>query len=154
MEELNVPIREQLSELNPGLDTAEDQDGSKKIDRVFFLLFAMVAYGMIQRIAQAVGSEHLLGTYDDELMKSRISVAKQLIDSSIKMGHFRPFPDKQVIDLSVLVRNNKLALSVLRQMVRDHFHLTSENRELRQKVCDKVGISFQEQRMIEQKSKL
>jgi len=54
----------------------------------------------------------------------------------------------------VLVKDNTLALSVLRQMVRDHFYLTSENREVRQRVCDKVGISFQEQRMIEQKSKV
>jgi hypothetical protein len=154
MDELGPHIREHLADFVRGQnDAIEDEALSKKVDQVLFLLVTIIAYGMVKRISQAVGSEHLRETYK-ELVTDDCSVATRMVDTSIKIDHFRPFPEKEVLDLYRKVENNKLTLTVLRQMVRDHFHLSKEDRKLRQRVCDKIGISFQEQRMIENKGKL
>ena len=112
-----------------------------------------MAYGMIKRISQAVGSEHLREIYK-ELRAEECAISTRMVDTSIKIDHFRPFPEKDVIELYNLVQDNKLTLTVLRQMVRDHFHLHKEDRTLRQSICDQIGISFRDQRMIESKGKI
>lgn len=143
-------LREYIQEKSGHLDDSVELE--RKVDAVYFLLVAGLSYGMIRRISLAVGSEHLKETYKEVLTGSD-TLPTRMIDTSIKLNHFRPFPEKEVLELLKLVNKNKLALFVLRQLVRDHFQLHDEDYKLRQGVSDKLGIEFRDQRMIESKHK-
>ncbi|HEV2912855.1 MAG TPA: metallophosphoesterase [Pyrinomonadaceae bacterium] len=147
---LRLHIGEFLREIDKSI---KEENLAHKVDRLFFGLMGVVAYGFMRRTAQAIGSEHLKETYQEVLNENPMNSTK-LIDLMIKLEHFRPFPEKEVLDLDLQLQNNNLALTILRHIVRDYFHLHKEGYQLRQKICDKIGIQFRDQRMIESKSKL
>ncbi|HEX8289657.1 MAG TPA: metallophosphoesterase [Pyrinomonadaceae bacterium] len=135
------------------LGTTNEARLSSTVDKIFFQLMFILVYGMIKRISNSVGSEHLKETYE-EILGFNNTIPIKFIDTSIRLDHFTPFPEEKLNELNDLVKNNKLCFTVERQMIRDHFHLHKENYKLRQRVCDKFGIQLNNEKLIGNRDKM
>ena len=79
------------------------------------------------------------------------TLAVQLIDLSVKLDHFRVFPNDE---FGALIEANKKALFptlILRSLALDHFYRFPVQREVKQRVCDKLGIQIKTVNLLEQK---
>ncbi|HEY0100497.1 MAG TPA: hypothetical protein VGB76_16245, partial [Pyrinomonadaceae bacterium] len=133
-------------------DVRDMEQLEKKSNQLLFLLQAGLGHSVIKKISQAVGSKHLKETYR-EVLTANNQISTQLIDTAIKLDHFIDFPKKEVEGLYEKVDRNRFALFILRHMVRDRLYLFSENRKLRQSICDLLGIPINDPKIIEGKNK-
>jgi hypothetical protein len=124
----------------------------KKSNQLMFELQAGLGYAVIKKISQAVGSRHLKETYREVLTDSN-AIAVKVIDTAIKLDHFVDFPRNEVLDLYKDVEKNLFTKAILRTLVRDRFYLFTENRTLRQSICDRLSIKINDPKMIEGKNK-
>lgn len=106
-----------------------------------FLFLRSLAYFFVRKISHAAGSEYLRATYD-ELVRGEPSVAMSLIDTSVRLDHLRPMNVERVIDVYRHVHKNLLSSSILRRLVRDHLYLYPVPIEVKQRVCSKLNIKF------------
>lgn len=101
-----------------------------------------VTFGIIKRVSDAVGSQYLTLTYDEILAKNR-TVSFSLIDASIKLDHARPFPVDHIITLGKEIRKkNMFAYGILRNLTFMNLYLFSRSHQIRQQLCDGLGISL------------
>lgn len=124
----------------------------KRTNSLMFYLQAELGYVVIKKISQAVGSRHLKETYR-EVVTENNTISVRTVDTAIKLDHFISFPSTEVLDLYKEVKENAFALAILRTFVRDRFYLFTEERKLRQSICDQVGIRVNDPKMIEGKLK-
>ncbi len=136
-----------FSEIVKNMHTAKDADRpfvdadvlSSRTDEMISRFLLISTYSSFKRISQSVGSEHLRETY--KAIDCSISpVALELIHTSIKLDHFRDFPEDEVFALSKQLKRKRFSRDILRMLVRDRFLLRYEARVLRQKVCKELGI--------------
>jgi hypothetical protein len=52
------------------------------------------------------------------------------------------FPEKALLELGKDLAENELALSVLRALTVNHFHLFNEKFDTKQRVCENLGIRY------------
>ncbi len=116
-------------------------------DRFLQHLVHQAAYAMVKRVSMWVGSEHLEGTFA-ELEDARCPVSFGLIDISVKLDHLPRFPHREVEDVDRMTEHKPFAALLLRWLVRDYLHLFPASVATRQRVCQKLGIEFNEPRMI------
>lgn len=76
-----------------------------------------------------------------------------LLDVAIKLDHFRPFPEKEIIVLNNRLSGNFFAASLLKQLVINYMYLYPCDYKVRQRICDKLGITVEKTRMLEDKTK-
>jgi GTPase SAR1 family protein len=124
----------------------------KRTTGLMFELQASLGYGMVKKISQAVGSRHLKETYREVLTEDN-TISVRTVDTAIKLDHFTNFPATEVIELHKDMKENHFALAILRTLVRDRFYLFTEERKLRQSICDQLGIQLNDPKMIEGKMK-
>lgn len=123
----------------------DEKELAQTTDRLLFYVFSMFAQSVVKRISHSVGSEYLRETYE-ELEKD--STAFAIIDTSIKLDHFRSFPEKEILGLYSKIRKNNFTSTILRRLVRDHLHLFPVNFKTRQSICDKLEIVSSDPRII------
>lgn len=99
------------------------------------------AYGMVRRIARAVGSPHLTQVYA-ALVRETPTPATQLIAASVSLDQSAHFPKEEIVDLGEGLKDNTLATRLLCTMVVNHFHVFSVKYDLKQHVCAKLGIKY------------
>jgi hypothetical protein len=125
----------------------------RRSNQTLFELQAGLGYAVIKKISQAVGSRYLRETYREVLTENN-AISVRAVDTAIKLDHFISFPRTEVLSLHKdVAQRNLFVLAVLRTMVRDRFYLFTEERTLRQSICDVLGIQLNDPRIIEGKNK-
>ena len=154
------PIRNRLEVMRTGyaemlrerLGIKDQKELAVRADDLLSDLVLMASYGLIKRVSQAVGSEHLSEIFK-EIPDASVPVAIGLMDVSIKLDHFSKFPEIEVLHVLKLVEHKYPPRQLLRQMVRDFFYLYPENMRIRQSVCTKLGIGYNQPQMLGKKDK-
>lgn len=101
----------------------------------------MISYSIIRAISKAVGSRDLEEIYDairDEIK----SPAVELIHVSLKLDQLGLFPQGDIALIGERLEKLPLPVSVLRQLVINHFYLYKVHFKVKQSVCSKLGISY------------
>jgi hypothetical protein len=122
-------------------ELGEEQLIRRARESIFGLAF-LASYSMIRRISYAVGSPTLLPVYDRVRMGDA-TPAVDLITSALHLEQSAPFPEAEVRELHEAFMQNPLADTVLRWMVVTHFHLFNVPYDIKQRVCDRLNISYQ-----------
>jgi hypothetical protein len=94
-----------------------------------------------KKISDAVGSETLRQTI--EYVRSEGNTAAfNLIDISIKLDHFGRYPMEEIARFVGRFKDGALAINVLRDLVVLDLYKLPRKREIRQVVCDQLGLEY------------
>jgi calcineurin-like phosphoesterase family protein len=107
-----------------------------------FGLLRLSTLGLIKIVSTSVGLEKLAPVFA-ELLRIKSSVARRLIDLSIRLDHYSAFPVDQTLDLYKEVQGSLIAVDVLRQLVFNRFYYFSAPYDIKQSVCKKLEIKIQ-----------
>ncbi len=125
----------------------------KTAERTVYGLTHAVAYGLIRRIAVSIGSPELRETY--ESVRKELNVrAVDLVDVAVKLDQFAEFPQKTVIALHKNLKGKWVPDGVLRALVTSHFYMFPVTGQIKQRICEKLGIPYKKVRKLETKGKL
>ena len=117
---------------------------SKLASRTMASLSALSTYGMIKRLARAIGSLDLMKTYDRMVNADGTNDALKLLRVTLDLDYQRGiFPQRKVQELARDFANNPLAQWALRDAVIDHFYMFPVKREVRQSVCAVLNVQWQ-----------
>ena len=133
-------------------DVNKEKNIENRAEEFILKLTELLTCLFIKKTSNAVGSHKLKRTYD-EILKEFDTTAVSLIDLSLSLDHFNFFPDKKVFNLSDKLKKNFFSSTILKYLVVDYFYMFPATYKLRQKVCDKLGISFTQFRLIDYKRK-
>ena len=116
-----------------------------------FGLIEQIMLETIKHISNSVGLEDLALTFADIQEKNKDSVAYQVIDLSIKLDHYRHFPQKEALEVFGMQERNKnyVASYLVRHLVWYHFYLYPTKYDVRQRVCTKLGIRITPRLMLD-----
>jgi calcineurin-like phosphoesterase family protein len=120
--------------------------------RHVFLLTHWWAVIILRRLSHSAGSAELEKTYA-ELLGSSHATSVRLIDFSIKLDHFRQFPEDESLALAKDVKDNYFTTSVLRRVIATHFYMTYVDPGIRDRICAKLGIPISTGKVLEQRTK-
>jgi hypothetical protein len=112
-----------------------------------------VAVGMIRRISQAVGTEHLEEIYSGVLSSKPDSVPFRLIDLSIKVDLFKQLPEKELRRFKESLSKNPIAVGALRHLVFLHLYLNPVKYRERQQLTALMDIGVNHNKLIDNPSK-
>ena len=116
-------------------------------------LVHMLAFGLIRRIAKAVGSQDLFNTYEKLIAESR-TPAFELVNSSLNLDHSAKFPHSLVRDLGSDFKDAPLPLSVLRHLVVEHFHLFPVEFKTKQSISSTIGIRYSSLQAVDPRTRM
>lgn len=116
-----------------------------RIDSAMFGLARMVSFGLVQRIASAVGAKDLQPTYERVLLtEGSPSIAKRLIYLAIQLDHSGILPADSITDThdEVCASGPQLAEWTVRDLTLNHLYLypPTGGRDRYQKVLTKLKI--------------
>jgi hypothetical protein len=131
-------------------ETGDDEAKDRKAKRIITGLIELISVSIIKKISVSVGSESLSQTYE-ELLGKHNTLAVQLIDLSVKLDHFRSFPNDEFVALSEANQNSLFPTLILRSLALNHFYRFPVQREMKQRVCGKLGIEIKTVNLLEQK---
>lgn len=118
---------------------------------VFRLCF-MSSFGITKRISNAIGYDKLKNTFDKALAAQPYNSVK-LIDLVIKLGYSSIATQIELIEeYKEGMEKNKLSTVVLQNLVIDYMYMFDTDYKTRSRICNKLGISVQEQLKIDQTS--
>lgn len=118
---------------------------------VFRLCF-MASFGIIKRVSNAIGYDKLKNTFDKALEAQPYNSVK-LIDLAIKLGYASIATHIELIEnYTDEMKKNKLSIVVLQNLVIDYMYMFDTDYKTRNRICNKLGISVQEQLRIDQTS--
>jgi len=118
---------------------------------VFRLCF-MSSFGITKRVSNAIGLDRLNNTFEKALEAQPYNSIK-LIDLAIKLGYSSLASNiEQVETYKDEMKKNKLSNVVLQNLVIDHMYMFDTDYKTRSRICNKLGISVQEQLRIDQTS--
>jgi hypothetical protein len=114
-------------------------------ERAFKSIFAamhLATFGVVRRVTFAVGSPHVLPVHRivEEAGKS---AATTLVRASLSMDQEPTFPTGLVLEIGKELSGNPLALSVLKGLVVNHFHMFDVRMHVRQQVCAALNIPIE-----------
>lgn len=125
----------------------------KMVRRFLFQLSLLGSHGMIKRISSAIGSEDLIKTFNRIENQVDFNSVK-LINVSIKLDFYKALPVNDLKKLKYKFENNRLAITVLKQLVIDHLYMFPTDRREKAKICGILDIRIQDQLIIDEKSKV
>lgn len=136
--ELRLYVAEIIKEHRPSLS---DSELTKTADEAVIWLTRRAAFGLIKRVSYAVGLELLSETYKRVLDESHGNTSFRLIDLSVKLDHFRAFPEDDIDELSEASRKNYFSKMVIRDMVAHFIYLFGlEDHKTLQRIGAKLDI--------------
>ena len=135
--EILKQFSEMIRERHPELTTLEVDNRAKE---TLVGLAHVLSYGMIQRVAQSVGSRELSNTFERLLEGSR-TPAFRLINSALELDNKAEFPDRSIQLAADEFEKAPLPLSVLRHLVITHFYLFPVDFRTKQRICANLGIT-------------
>ena len=110
--------------------------------KFIFFVTEVMCLATLRRISHAVGSETLVRTYE-QLEDSYNTRATRFVQLSLRLDHFRRFPEKRILNLIKEVGDDVFGLTLLRMLVAEHFYLFERPYKTRQSISQKLGISYQ-----------
>lgn len=129
------------------------EKGIEEASRNFvFRLCFMSSFGITKRISNAIGYDKLKNTFDKALVAQPYNSVK-LIDLAIKLGYSSISTHIELIeDYKDKMEKNKLSIVVLQNLVIDYMYMFDTDYKTRSRICNKLGVSVQEQIKIDQTS--
>ena len=122
----------------PGLN---DVEARAKAGVAIGNLCHLASFGIIKRISYAIGSTELAKTYEKVFAKGQ-SPARLLVQISMELDRMGDFPERAIVEFAAERSDNFFAVRVLRHLVVRHFRLFNRNFKLRQRIGEKIGISY------------
>lgn len=116
----------------------------KRVDdakKLIFLVTELMCLATLQRISDAVGSDKLIRTYQ-ELEKNYDNRATRFVQLSLRLDHFKSFPQDRVNEIWREVKDDEFAATLLKFIIVNHFRYFPRSYRLRQSICDKLGIPY------------
>jgi len=140
LEENKEPVLEALLEL---IQERHPQWDLERIERKLGEAVVSLAEGACfvttKQVADSVGDHRYARTYDD-ILKATSNCSYSLIDLCIRLLYFEHFPVEPVSRLDKKLEQSAFAARMLRHMVWYRFRVYPADRQLRQSVCDRLGI--------------
>ena len=148
VEHISLLIKEKHFKDNHSL-----KKGIEEASRVFiFRLCFMSSFGITKRISNAIGYDKLKNTFDKALEAQPYNSVK-LIDLAIKLGYSNLATNIELIEnYKDEMAKNKLSIVVLQNLVIDYMYMFDTDYKTRSQICNKLGISVQNQLSIDQTS--
>ncbi len=115
------------------------EESVERANRSLFILAELVVYSVVRHVALSIGLEKL-GMVFADVLQQRPTIAVRTIDTAIKLEHFKAFPEDEVIGLFRDVKDSVLMRAVVQHIVIDKMYYFRTDRDVRQRVCDKVEI--------------
>jgi len=119
----------------------------ESVNRSLWGTLELGAYSLIKYVSDSIGMEKLAQTFN-EVLEERKTLPMEIIDLSIKLDHYRGFPEGQVTRLAKDMRKNLFAFALVRDLVWLRFYVYHADYKLKQRVCDKIGITQKGQRRL------
>ncbi len=113
---------------------------SRKARRTLFAIAVIGSAMTIKKISAAVGAAELARVYEQK--RTVGNAARELIYISLKLDQFSPFPEREIDGFTEEFQDNAFAMQTLRGMVMAHFHVFEESYDLKQRVCQRLGIPY------------
>ena len=134
---LNEMSRE-VRHRHPGL--ASWEVGVRAKEGLTGLVYGL-SYGLIGRVAKAVGSREFFNTYE-RLLEESGTPAFTLIHAALSLDNSSEFPDTLIKRVATEFEDVPLPLSVLRNLVVAHFHLFPVDFRMKQSISSTIGIKY------------
>lgn len=116
-------------------------------------LVQLCSLGFVKRISQALGAPELAPTYD-KLKGLFDNPATTLVDASIRLDHAQGVPEMFLISLGERLKENPLAIWLLRALTAEYFHLFIVDPATKQRICAKLGMSYKSGQAADIRTKL
>lgn len=136
--EIVEDIVETIRDAHP--DLSQERLQERALDAVSWYIY-IASYGTIQRVAANVGTP-LLAPIFEYLETETPTPAVRLITAALELDRASGFSPDRILALSVSLADNPLARRVLSTLVLTHFHLFDVSREMKQRVCARLGIDY------------
>lgn len=120
--------------------------------RILFNICNQISYSFIKKVTDSVGTENLENAYKAVLDKHNLNSIK-LIDFSIKLDHFKGFPNEEMRKLRNDFSKSPTALQIMKRMVINHLYLFPTSTEQKQRILAFLDIPMNVQRRIDFTSK-
>jgi len=131
----------------------KEDELERRVNESLYVLTLMIGYAFVKKVSQAVGSEQLNITYS--VINERTSnAAIRLIDTSIRLDHFRQFPMDDLEEAHKQLLKHPFSLDILRHLIAEHLLLFPVDRPLRQRVSAQFSISIKDPKMITGRDRL
>jgi hypothetical protein len=130
--------------------SASHEANVRRAKRFISLVIEALTFAVIKRVSASIGAEALKRTYV-ALRQKHNTLPMALIDLSVKLDHFRRFPELEFDELIKSTKSNVFPTLVMRHLAFDHFYRYPVKRELKQKYCEKLGIELRAVNLLEQK---
>jgi len=146
-------FKDQLGQFIADAYGIEDEcEVSERVRKLLFIIPVSLAFAVVKLISYSVGSEELKETYKRVLAR-RSTTAIRLIDTSIKLDHFRRIPANEIVDLHTELRKNPCSSTLLAVLVVENMFLYHWPYDKRQSTLAKLGIQVTNPRLIESPTK-
>jgi len=131
--------RETLLEKDPDLDPVK---ATELANTLVFGLLKLTTLGLIKLVSNSIGLEKLAPVFT-KVLKEKPTIARRMIDLSIRLDHFAAFPVDQTLQLHKDVQNSLITIDVLRHLVFNHFYFFTAPHDIKQRICNKLDIKIQ-----------
>lgn len=121
-------------------------------DFVFRMSF-LTCWAIIKRISNSVGDKSLSPTFK-RILGAEPFNSTHLIDISIKLDYDPKIPLKDISHFKNNRSENFLSILLLQNLVLNHLYLFKTSYKMKSKICDILGISIKDQRLIDINSKV
>ena len=120
---------------------------------LIFRLCSLSSYGIFRRVSNSIGLEDLAPTF--KRLEEKLSYKSvQLINLSIKLEHYRSFPENDLNKFQESNGTNFLCINVMQNMIVNYMYLYHTTDKKKQQLCAKFKIAMPKQRKIEATSKV
>jgi len=127
----------------------EDKERIKELSkRILFNICNQISYNFIKKVSDSLGTQNLENSYEQVLLKHEFNSVK-LIDFSIKIDHFKRFPNTEMSKLKDEFDRFPLSMQVMKRMVINYLKLFPTTYEQKQKILSFLNIEMSEQRRID-----
>jgi hypothetical protein len=128
--------------LKDGGPTLSEEECRRRAGHLLFHIGWILSYIHISRIASAVGSPDLTGTYET-LQRELNCTATDLINIALQLEQTGQPPIVKLRELGKSLRDNNAALWVLRILAIVNLYMFGPEYDTKQAVCAAVGIRFE-----------
>lgn len=109
------------------------------INEFIYWSVQFIVCNFLEKISNSLGSEELRETYEKVNDQHDLS-SINLINHAIKLDHFRNIVWKEVIRFYEEKKDNDFLTTTLKILVVYHFYRYYVDRDIRKRLCDKLGI--------------
>lgn len=115
---------------------------STRAQNLVRMLNFLCGFGMVKRVADALGSADLGGTYANILEAEENNEIARLVQVAIKLDHHPTIPEGEVKQLFGELKDSPLGKWIIQQMALNHFQLFFVDHGTKQRLCAALDIEY------------